>query len=575
MLIQTKAVKDASPADTLSRIRKALSILNLTPVETSNMLDPAGTSYSTRIELPGFPVGTNGKGVSPELAQASAYAEFMERLQNLALAFAPYIANPQTIVFPDQVSLAIDQIPDWCWQAISGSLDVRNELLTTPDSTHRACAVPYYDVFGNQVVHLPLDLLFYACGSNGMCAGNTPQEAVLQGMCEVLERHCVSRAYEQRLQVPTIPHNRLRGLHSYDMISKIQSQGMEVLVKDLSLGGRYPVIATYTFDSRTGLGRLCAGSHPYLDIALQRCITETFQGSDAPSQRVDWAFEPGMSQLHLAERMNFFVNGSGFFPSYLVLDDSDEGLPDGAFFGDANATNAELLSWVSRRLQASGARVFVRDVSFLGFPSYNVFIDTMSVVQPLDTPGAFLALNGARIRASISRLDDADVEALLSVQKGLRLIADPASGVRAFEDFLARRATAERQQTIDYHGLSAWTSLATKDYAQGVVDHSRYMQTFDTSRPDYLMHLALGLTLKMLAEGASDKTIQSCLQRYYGVPIALLLSKFTREPRAALRSLFVDNLLPLDPKCEQTVQTIVSALRDNALQQEDLANIFA
>ena len=40
-------------------------------------------TYSLRLVIEGTDIGTNGKGISKELATASAYAEFFERFQNL------------------------------------------------------------------------------------------------------------------------------------------------------------------------------------------------------------------------------------------------------------------------------------------------------------------------------------------------------------------------------------------------------------------------------------------------------------------------------------------------------------
>ena len=50
--------------------------------------------------------------------------------------------------------------------------------------------VPYYDVFNKTLVNLPIDIIFNIISTSGMCAGNTPEEALVQGISEVLERFC-------------------------------------------------------------------------------------------------------------------------------------------------------------------------------------------------------------------------------------------------------------------------------------------------------------------------------------------------------------------------------------------------
>ena len=74
--------KDASPESTVEKIQKILKSLNIEMVEEwadENEID----TYSLRLHLKNCDaIGSNGKGMSRAYAQASAYAEFMERLEN-------------------------------------------------------------------------------------------------------------------------------------------------------------------------------------------------------------------------------------------------------------------------------------------------------------------------------------------------------------------------------------------------------------------------------------------------------------------------------------------------------------
>ena len=72
--------KDEIPIYSITRIRNILHDLGLLTVEQwHNSLEGI---CSLRLNIAGTGVGQNGKGVTPEYALASAYGEFMERLQS-------------------------------------------------------------------------------------------------------------------------------------------------------------------------------------------------------------------------------------------------------------------------------------------------------------------------------------------------------------------------------------------------------------------------------------------------------------------------------------------------------------
>lgn len=86
--------KDASPVDTVNRIKGILAAQNLSVTEDwfdSNV----NNCYSLRVTIDGTKFGTNGKGVTKELANASAHAELMERLQS-------GLTGRHDLTFPDE-----------------------------------------------------------------------------------------------------------------------------------------------------------------------------------------------------------------------------------------------------------------------------------------------------------------------------------------------------------------------------------------------------------------------------------------------------------------------------------------
>jgi ribosomal protein S12 methylthiotransferase accessory factor len=84
-----------------------------------------------------------------------------------------------------------------------------------------------------------VQFLRLAYGSNGMCAGNTPEEAVVQGISEVLERHVNLEILKKQIVPPTIPAEYIAG-HLPQLAAIIeeieQKSGFKLTFKDCSLG---------------------------------------------------------------------------------------------------------------------------------------------------------------------------------------------------------------------------------------------------------------------------------------------------------------------------------------------------
>ena len=73
--------KDNSPVKTVENIR---NLLHEHGIEVEEKWNDSGIDHchSMRLTIAGTTFGTNGKGVSKELARASGHAELMERLQS-------------------------------------------------------------------------------------------------------------------------------------------------------------------------------------------------------------------------------------------------------------------------------------------------------------------------------------------------------------------------------------------------------------------------------------------------------------------------------------------------------------
>ena len=89
-LERLKPYKSADPMETVHRIRRILFENDIFVIESVQKRDPLTGVCSCRIILGDeglreLNIGSNGKGMNTRYALASAYAEFMERLQSGAM----------------------------------------------------------------------------------------------------------------------------------------------------------------------------------------------------------------------------------------------------------------------------------------------------------------------------------------------------------------------------------------------------------------------------------------------------------------------------------------------------------
>ena len=405
--------------------------------------DVDGMAHSVSIAASAFSLpmrqrafGANGKGTSAELALASAYAEFAERLQNLhpTCFFGSYGEMPGRVEPPDLTRKKIGDLSRRAPECV-GHLFCEEAFAALAGET--VPCLPFYSVRHERIEWLPEVALAAACESNGMCAGNTPEEALVHGLAEVCERYVARESFRRRLELPTIPASQLEHLSGYGILRAVEAAGYRVIVKDGSLGGRYPVLGVVLVDPSRRAYHVHFGASPSLDIALQRCLTEAFQGASLgdnarlkPLMWDDAAFgflSRGDGRPLLRERVawrNFVGDGTGETPTSLLV---SAGTPrhEAAFESSFRSTRTSL-RFMLRALDRSCHSVFVRDVSFLDFPAFRVYVPGMSEIHdPLDEARFDLfARRLPRARATLLSLhtaEEADLGACLQTLEDVLL----------------------------------------------------------------------------------------------------------------------------------------------------------
>lgn len=395
--------KDVSPVTTVKRIQELLVKMGIEVMEEwlpTSYID----TFSLRLHVKGSRIGTNGKGMTKEYARASAYAEFMERLQNRWIVrYYFHGNNTQDIYYSsDEKKYSVEDVGKMDNAFIHMMLEHRNALdydeqqrIELFRKLHKVEArlrnqaedfimVPFYSIQKNEVEYLPYNLYMSYYGSNGMCAGNSKEEALIQGFSEIMERYVNKVVLTQKVTLPDIPDEYVKRFPAiYKMYKKMQElEEYTVQLKDGSLNGKYPVAVLVIIETDTGRYGVKFGSHPDFGIAMERCFTEVAQGGDVTEycKKSILNFENDIvdNDFNIS---NSFKSGAAQFPYELLLDEpsfSFVEMPDVSL-----KSNQELLHGIITLFMEQGKDVLIRDVSYTGFPSFQILIPTISEMSEM------------------------------------------------------------------------------------------------------------------------------------------------------------------------------------------------
>jgi YcaO-like protein with predicted kinase domain len=274
------------PAQTLARVRPLMPAMGISRIAMVTGLDCIGIPVAVAIRPNSRSLATSqGKGLTADLARASALMEAAE-LFHAEHATLPIKFNSKrelqdtghtlidTAALPRTPHVTLDDEHDeiaWI------------EALNLTDNTR--LWLPYELVHTNYTMPARLSSHAFAATSNGLASGNHLLEAVVAGLCEVVERDATTLWLQQPKAAQDARRVDLATVEDADcgrLFSLFEAADVAVAVwdvtSDIDLATFYCTIVDRTaltirpIHAATGMG-----CHPNRRIALIRALTEAAQ----------------------------------------------------------------------------------------------------------------------------------------------------------------------------------------------------------------------------------------------------------------------------------------------------------
>ena len=277
--------KIVSPEDTVRRFKERLKEVNLDILKRTIRIDNGRLDIPIYFSICGQDaydiIGTKkqmGKGGTPSQSEASAVMELAERF-----SFFSFVKNPDNF-FTERFGNIKDKQTVIPFDMIAKSVHDASDDLPAARKIFENLPLKWtwaYNLTREKEMLVPFDWFFSINEFNGPSAGNCTEEAISQGICEIVERHTSSIISHQQLKVPAIRAESANDPLVVEMIGKYHNAGVKLFVSDFTLDTGIPSVGVLAYDPATfpELSEIVwtAGTTPSPQKAFSRALTEVAQ----------------------------------------------------------------------------------------------------------------------------------------------------------------------------------------------------------------------------------------------------------------------------------------------------------
>jgi ribosomal protein S12 methylthiotransferase accessory factor len=272
----------------LERIQADLP-LNTNYYATHNFSGPAKTVRELKA---GLSSGSFGKGSTAEQGEASALMEAIERYSGIfqgdeIRAKRRFTDFPSGEAIPPNEVLQFSDAQLRQGRSPTSGSDGQEAIPALFDQSARIEWSPLWSLRDTRFKYLPTSLLYFfyrgaaafAADSNGCAAGNTREEAIVQGFLELVERDAYAIWWYNRLQRPELDLGQFDDSYVRDLRNQLAQNGRRLWALDVTSDLGIPTFVAVTHWMQNGRENIEFGSGAHFDarIALLRAMTELNQ----------------------------------------------------------------------------------------------------------------------------------------------------------------------------------------------------------------------------------------------------------------------------------------------------------
>ena len=272
-----------APAETVARMKPHLPQLGITRVANVTGLDILGipTTMVTRPNGRSLSVH-QGKGLDLDAARASGIMEAAEH------HLAEHVNRPDALATTAELRRRgrvadVSRLPQSVRRL---GPDERIPWMEARDlMTGEAVWVPYEMVHVDLRLPFPPASGFFPLGSNGLASGDHVAEAVVHGICELVERDAVTLFYQEdvrqqerrKIDPATVDDDVAR-----ELMNRFEAAGVELaawdITSDVGIASVFCMAVDRVFDPFRPIGvARGSGTHPNRGVALARALCEAAQ----------------------------------------------------------------------------------------------------------------------------------------------------------------------------------------------------------------------------------------------------------------------------------------------------------
>ena len=271
------------PEETVLRFKERLREVDLDILKSTRRIDNGRLDIPVYFSICGKDardvIGAEkqmGKGATPDQSEASAVMELAERF-----SFFSFCKDPGKFLVEEYRNIKDPVLP---FEAIALSVHDDSDDLDKAQEVFSRLPLKWtwaYNLTREEEVLIPFDWFFAINEFNGPSAGNCVEEALIQGICEVIERHVSSMISQNKLGIPAIRKASISDPVALEMIGKYEKAGVRLFISDFSSNTGIPTVGALAYDPSTFPQRSeivwTAGTTPNPQKALNRALTEVAQ----------------------------------------------------------------------------------------------------------------------------------------------------------------------------------------------------------------------------------------------------------------------------------------------------------